>query len=282
VLRGARVLAEKMAPRTPEGVKGFPDPVERHNAPVRPEFDTEPLSSMRTTEPFSAPLAGLELAPPDGALSRALTQGLDLPLLALRASMESLSQELGDLRARQMDGVLREVELLGKNVRELCAFASPPVPRPLRCTLEEIVCAARAALAPELRARVILVRGERGAALDVDGPLLSGCLRRLLENALEASGEHVLVVASLQGAEASFAVIDDAERGLTPGWTPAPFRTTKPNHLGLGLALVQRDVALLNGRLEFLRSPSGETCVRIAVPLAVQTHPSIPSMEKNR
>jgi len=208
----------------------------------------------------------------DGSFSRALAQGLNTPLDALRASMESLGQELllgspGPVPPLRIDGVLREVDRLGKNVRELCEFATQPVPRPLTCSLEEIVAAARAPLADEQRTRVIAARTEPGAALDIDGPLLAGCLRRLLENALEATSGLVLVIARRAGETASFTVVDDAPSALGPGWQPVPFRTTKPNHLGLGLALTQRDVALLNGRLEFLSTPGGETCVRITVQL---------------
>jgi signal transduction histidine kinase len=140
------------------------------------------------------------------------------------------------------------------------------VPRALACSLDEIMAAARAQLRPELRERVVVARCEADRWVDVDGPLLAGCLRRLLENALEATEGLVLVIARHEGAAASFTVIDDAPSVLAPGWQPIPFHTTKPNHLGLGLALTQRDVALLGGRLEFLSSPGGQTCVRISIP----------------
>lgn len=212
---------------------------------------------------------------PDHRLARALVQGLDTPLSALRATMESLGHELEHatvrpaLRPQRLDGVLREVERLGKNVRELCDLAAPPVPQALACTLEEIVRAARAALPPEQRERVLIARSEAQASIDVDGPLVSQCLRRLLENALEATGssdEPVLVVARGEEGTASFTVVDAAPSALGPGWQPVPFQTTKPNHLGLGLSLTQRDVALLAGRLEFLASGAGQTCVRISIP----------------
>jgi len=225
------------------------------------------MPSPSTTTPSIAP---------DHGLARALVQGLDTPLSALRATMESLGYELEHsaprpaLRPQRLDGVLREVERLGKNVRELCDLAAPPVPQALACTLEEIVRAARAALPPEQRERVLIARSEAQATIDVDGPLVSQCLRRLLENALEATpgsgDEPVLVVARCEAGEACFTVVDAAPSALGPGWQPVPFQTTKPNHLGLGLSLTQRDVALLAGRLEFLASGAGQTCVRISIP----------------
>jgi signal transduction histidine kinase len=225
---------------------------------------------MRTAEHEYDHAPGPGLASPDGSLARALLQGLNTPLAALRATMESLGQEMLQsghaVKPLRIDGVLREVERLGKNVRELCELATPPVPRPLACSLEEIVSAARAGLPPDQRERVIAARTEPGASIRVDGPLLSACLRRLLENALEAADGPVLVVARREAGRATFSVVDDAPSGFGPGWRPVPFQTTKPNHLGLGLTLTQRDVGLLDGRLEFLSTPGGETCVRITLP----------------
>jgi signal transduction histidine kinase len=204
--------------------------------------------------------------------ARALAQGLDTPLSALRASMESLNLELVQrstpaIAPLRLEGVMREVERLGRNVRELCALAAPPVPHALHCTLEEIVSAARQHLTGEQQGRVVAARCEAQAELEVDGPLLAVCLRRLIENALEASEGVVLIVARIEGEHATFSVIDDAPSALGPDWRPSAFHTTKPNHLGLGLTLTQRDLALLNGRLEFLSTPGGETCARITLPV---------------
>lgn len=203
-------------------------------------------------------------------LSRALAQGLDTPLVALRASLESLGQELRQGTTRlpplRIEGVLGEFERLGKNVRQLLEYATPPAVHALECSLEEIVQAACTPLTPEQKERVVHARIESGPDLVVDGPLLSACLRRLLENALEASEGQVLVVARREGTRTTFSVIDEAGSDpFGPQWQPTPFQTTKPNHIGLGLALTQRDVALLGGRLEFLRNPGGETCVRITL-----------------
>ena len=226
---------------------------------------------MRKTETKHASLSSSALASEQDSLARALSQGLDTPVAALRATVESLEMEIQQqgsesLPPQRLDGVLREVNRLERNVRELCDYAGAPVPRPLACSLEEIVKSARAQIPAEQRRRVITARCEPEVSIQVDGPLLSRCLHRLLENALEATDELVLVVARLESGRATFSVIDDVPSALGPGWTPTPFQTTKPNHLGLGLALTQRDMALLHGRLEFLSTPGGETCVRLSIP----------------
>ena len=217
---------------------------------------------MSTAEPSHAAARFAE----GGDLSRALVQGLNLPLSALRATMESLTLELADggVRPQRIAGVLREVDRLGKNVRELLDFAARPTVRAQPCSLEEIVSGARAQLSPELRSRVTAARCGRADAIRTDAPLLAACLRRLIENALEAGSEQVLVVARREPDCASFAVFDDA-RGFGQDPQCVPFRTTKPNHLGLGLVLTRRDVELLHGRLDFLSTPGGGTCVRITI-----------------
>jgi len=224
---------------------------------------------MRTAEHEETHLPASDPALRDGSLARALIQGLNTPLAALRATMESLGEEMRQgaqsVKPLRIDGVLREVDRLGKNVRELCELAALPVPRPLACSLEEIVSSARAALTGDQRERVVAARTDPGASIDVDGPLLSSALRRVIENALEATDGPVLVVTRREHGLASFAVLDDAPSTLGPQWRPTPFQSTKPNHLGLGLTLTQRDVGLLDGHLEFLSSPGGQTCVRITI-----------------
>jgi len=202
-------------------------------------------------------------------LSRALAQGLDTPLAALRASLETLGHELRagvkDIQPLRIEGVLGEFERLGRNVRELLDYATPPAPRPLPCTVEEILRAACTPLAADQRERVLVACVEPRAELVVDGPLLANALGRLLENALEAGSGEVLLVARREPSGTSFTVVDGAAGGLLADGQTVPFFTNKPNHLGLGLALTRRDVALLGGRLEFLRTPGGETCVRISL-----------------
>ena len=201
-------------------------------------------------------------------LGRALAEGLNLPLSALRASMESLTEELarGGVGPLLIDGVLREVDRLGRNVQELLDYASPPVVRPLRCTLEEIVTNARRQLPAASRSRVIAAHERAGATIVIDGPLLSTCLRRLLENALEESSELVLVVVRQEKGRTSFTVLEDGQESLDADVARATLRTTRSNRLALGIAIAERDVAAMNGELEFLGCPAGGKLARLIVP----------------
>ena len=57
----------------------------------------------------------------------------DLPVAALRASMEALSKELsrGDRGRGMIVGALEEVDRIGRNVQDLMEFAQAPEPLPL-------------------------------------------------------------------------------------------------------------------------------------------------------
>jgi len=201
-------------------------------------------------------------------LGPALVHGLDLPIAALRATMESLGDTLlRDQRGhRLLEGVLAEVDRLGKNVRDLVDYASPRRPAPLRCTAAEIALSAREGLPLQQRARVLTALDGTDKVLVTDAALLSRDLRRLLENALEASSREVLVVVHHDTDSTRFAVVDDSDRSFDEDWARSAFHSTKRNHLGLGLAIAARDIELMNGTLEIQRTPHGETIATITVP----------------
>jgi len=196
----------------------------------------------------------------------ALSTGLDLPLSAVRASIEALVQEFSRRESGRsiMLGVLAEVQRIGRNVQDLMDFSRPPDPRPMACSLEEIVVSSARGLTPEHRARMLFSRPRGGIACD--GPIVSRCLRRLVENALETDAGSVLVGARQERGHACFYVVDDGRADFDPRGVEHPFRSPKPSRLGLGLPLVRRDAELLNGAFTLDRSPLGITTASIRVP----------------
>lgn len=208
-------------------------------------------------------------APTDPSLGKALIEGLNLPLSALRASLESLARDLdsGDPRTRTVAGALAEVGRVGRTVRDLADYSEPPTLRPLRCTAEEIVYSARHRLPRGLRDRVLVARMEPRIELDVDGPLLAQALTRLVENALEAASGRILVNVKSEGDAIVFTTVNHRSRGgIDWEWAQTPFQTDKPDHLGLGLTIARRDIALLGGVLELSCTPLGETIARVRMP----------------
>ena len=208
-----------------------------------------------------------ELEVSDRELSTALKQALDLPLSALRVSMEALFHELdGRTAAVSLPSVLTNVSRLERSVQDLISYATTPRPLPLRCTVDEIARSASSELPRPLRERVLHARHGTNDALHVDGPMLSRCLRRLIENALEAGSSCVLVNRRREEDGASFTVIDTAPEELNPEWAIVPFHTKRANHIGLGLPLVHRDLLSMGGTLSLFATPRGSTCVEVRVP----------------
>ena len=200
-------------------------------------------------------------------MSQAIAEGLDLPLSALRASMESLNRMLpADVNGNgPLEGALDEVRRLGRNVRDLMEFTSPPNPLPMRCTANEIAMSAMRGLAPEHRSRVTVARVEAGGTMRADAPLLARNLRRLLQNALEAGTGDVFLIVRRESGKTSFSVTDRSSHSFDTRNARSPFQSSKARHLGLGLALTERDVALMNGTLELRCSPS-RTYARVTIP----------------
>jgi K+-sensing histidine kinase KdpD len=191
-------------------------------------------------------------------VGEALAQGLDVQLSALRASIESLRDALSsDSAGRQVaSNVLQQVDRLGRNVRDLMDFATPPRPRPTRCTASEIVLCARGALPEDARARVIVALERTDDVLCIDGPLLVRSLLRLLERAIDLGSPEILLFARREDGRTVFGVVDAASRSLRDA------RRQKD----LSLAVVGRDLELLDGSLEIRSSAPGETCVSLSVP----------------
>jgi len=201
-------------------------------------------------------------------LGSALIHGLDLPIAALRAAIESMRDMLlrDEGGHRLLKGVLEEVDRLGKNVRDLVDYATPRDPAPLRCTALEIAVSAQEGLPLHSRARVLIALDGTDKTIRTDAPLLVRDLRHLLENALEASSHDVLVVVHRGAGRTRFTVVDGSGRDFDEDWARSAFHSTKQNHLGLGLAIAARDVALMNGTLEIQNTPNGETIATITVP----------------
>ena len=175
--------------------------------------------------------------------------------------MLSSASEAGTPMPFLQDAV-EHVARLGESVRALIALTVPSNPIPSTCTIEEIVLNAKRGLGDTTRTQLAVARVDFRARIHVDGPLLTAALRRLVENALEAGSENVLVVARRNGSETRFAVLDDGV-GFDPDWGLIPFRSTKKDHLGLGLPLVRRDVETMGGRLEFHQAPRDNRTVLV-------------------
>lgn len=207
----------------------------------------------------------LEAAPRGSAVTRAL----QVPLRALRAYLESLAESFDedDARGDQTAGALQEVKRLERSVRLLVEYEEEPRVMPLRCTVDEIARSARASLPERDRERVWIAHEARDRQLHVDGPLLIRCLTRLMENALQAGSDRVLLRIRREADGTVFSVVDRApDSGFDLSRAGQPFRSSRLGQMGLGLTLALRDVELMGGSLHAERTPLGDTCMHLAVP----------------
>lgn len=197
----------------------------------------------------------------------ALCAGLETPLSALRATLESLAGDGGE--SASLEGALREVLHLARGVQELGEYAAPPEPQPLRCSAIEIAYAGRYQLDRPLRDRV-WVANDGADSLTVDGPLVSRALARILEHVLAAGSERALMRARNDAGSVAFAIVGDGA-AIDPGAAMLPFAQTGEHDLGLGLFLARRDLELLGGSLELSRTPLGDTCAIARIPRRTPT-----------
>jgi signal transduction histidine kinase len=162
-------------------------------------------------------------------------------------------------------------------VTQFLNFAKPA--QLLLAPIDAGMLAERAAeeIAPEAGARggSVTVRGRFGQ-VDGDEVLLRQALSNVCRNALEAClNAHVVPQIAIDGAPEPaqgmlrISVIDNGP-GISDSMATRifqPFVTTKPNGIGLGLALVQKIVVTHNGRVTAQREPAGGTRIVITLPL---------------
>lgn len=205
-------------------------------------------------------------------LETRLARSIDLPLAALRASLESLNHSLPG--EDPLGGVIDEVLRIGTNVRELVEFTCPPQPQPTRCQAAEITGSALRGLSDELRERILVAEIDSRCELSTDVSLVASALRRVIENALEAATDQVLLTVRQDDEFTTFSVIDHSAKSFDPHRAITPFHSTKSNHMGLGLALTRRDLGLVGGSLRIERTKREDTTVSLSVPN--QSPPSAP------
>lgn len=114
-------------------------------------------------------------------------------------------------------------------------------------------------VAPQSRTRPITVQSG-----------LAHALLNLLQNALDASRRNdsssVNFSASADVAHVEFAICDHG-RGFPDGHAPNLAASSKPDGLGIGLALARATVERMHGEVRTAQSADG-TCLRLSLPLA--------------
>lgn len=212
-----------------------------------------------------------------GEMSSAVAHGIRNPLASIRSCAELIPlsnekeiQEAARDIVAQSDRLEVWVHDLLSYTRPIAESETPVFLHPLveRCMLDFNREAQRRGIA--------LTSGstESLPAVRGDSMLFGQVLRSLLANALEASASGGSVnVQGRRDTDASTVTIsvEDHGTGMTEtelGRAGKPFHTTKPNGMGVGLALARRVVERFGGRMKIESASGRGTVVRISLRVA--------------
>lgn len=224
-----------------------------------------------------------------GELAGALAHEINQPLMAAstysRTAAELLESPTGDKTraiepARKAAAQIERAAEMVRRLRNLIRLGSAEV---TPVSVDRLVRETLQILAPDIeRAKVIIRDG-----LDRDLPLVKAdilqieqVLFNLLRNAIEASTGHrqsggAIVIAAQRG-EPGF--IEISVRDTGPGFPPeimrgdiAPFFTTKPQGLGIGLSLCRSIITAHGGQLQFGGDSRGAVA-SFTLPIAEADH----------
>src|SRR5438445_6856274 len=216
-----------------------------------------------------------------GQLSAGLAHELRNPLGTMRASAEMLTKYVAadNELAREMAGfIASEVDRTNSLVTRFLEFARPLKLRPAVVDITEVLDRAVTLVerdAPRYRVTFYKNYSPDLAPFPLDAELMERVFYNLLLNAAQASAEEGAVTVKTRALDgtAEVAVID---RG--PGIDPKimeqifnPFFTTKPDGVGLGLAIVSKIVDEHGGRITVESEPAKGTVFRVYLPIQPKT-----------
>ncbi|MBI4952010.1 MAG: hypothetical protein HY908_08250 [Myxococcales bacterium] len=252
---------------------------------------TEELeSSYRALDRAESELVRTQQLAVMGELASVVAEKVGAPLAEVDRAVAALHRPAtgaADASA-VLDAIERQTAHLDRLVRDLLAYARPVTPQAARLGVRELF---ERSLGP-LRAaetgdaapiELVVEVGDDATEVLGDPDLLRQALENLVENAVESMqerelgpGEHHrlgLESTRQRGSEAPVVVIRVTDTGA--GMSAAerlqarrPFFTTRSEHTGLGLCVVERFVAAHGGKLT-LESELGQgTKVTLAMPMA--------------
>jgi signal transduction histidine kinase len=211
-----------------------------------------------------------------GQLTAGLAHELRNPLGTIKASAEMLGRNVAaenDL-AREMAGfIVTEVDRTNSLVTRFLQFARPLQVRTEQADLSAMLDRAAAEVERETQ-RVSIYRNYSPdiPPFEFDAELLERVFYNLLLNAAQASpeGGAVTIKTRAAGGTVEVAVID---RGSGIGTEHLrnifnPFFTTKPEGVGLGLAIVSKIVDEHGGKISVESEPGKGSIFRVLLPMA--------------
>ena len=219
-----------------------------------------------------------------GEVASALAHQLNQPLAAVAGYNAGILHTLErlDLKQPELLEALREscvqIEEAGRVVQRIRGFLTRQAPQREKCDLSQIVQRAVALLRRDLKDKKIPVELDCPAGLPAvwgDPVLLEQVLINLLRNAMDALPEesHPRIAVAIRpiGDEQLVVRVDDngpGVEGQTIDELASPFHTSKPQGMGMGLAICRSVVEAHHGALSVASNAWGGSRFSFTVPTA--------------
>jgi signal transduction histidine kinase len=237
---------------------------------------TESNKNLRLTQ---ASLRRSERLAALGQLTAGLAHELRNPLGTIKASAEMLMKDSTQRRPEvmsEMAGYIgSEVDRMNALISSFLDFARPlqihPVEADLRFTIQDVIHQ-QADFASSLGVQLIGDMPDEPMKFEFDPELLKLAISNLLQNAIQASPPQQRVeIRVVNDRDDVIIFVADQGEGIQPQHLENifnPFFTTKPNGVGLGLAIVSKIIDEHQGRINVFSEPGRGTTFEIALPKA--------------
>ena len=224
-----------------------------------------------------------------GQLTAGLAHELRNPLGTIRASAEVLQKSVDHDQevARELAGyIAAEVDRTNLLVTRFLDFARPLHPLTTETDINEVLDRAVHQLerrSPPLPVSVIKNYAPDIRPFSLDGDMMERVFFNLLLNAAQASppGAVVTIKTRLVPGGVEVSVIDRGS-GIDPAQLESifnPFFTTKPDGVGLGLAIVAKIVHEHGGKMTVESEPSQGSVFRVYLPVGGEVAAPSPQIE---
>lgn len=210
-----------------------------------------------------------------GRMSATLAHEIRNPLGAMKGLTQVIQEDLPSEHTAQslMDTVVTEAERLETLVTDLLIFARPGQIQLQKVDISELAGEVGEFLEGDVDSNQLEIEAEGRPdqfSIHTDPNAFRQVLLNVLRNAFEASprGTPVQLIIASKSGGVELQILD---RGSGLGETDPeelfqPFRTTKTQGSGLGLAVSRQILERLQGRIELSNRPEGGTRCRIELP----------------
>lgn len=218
-----------------------------------------------------------------GNMAAAVAHEIRNPLNAVSMGLQRLRAEFqpapGEEYGRLIGLMRGEVTRLNAIVEEFLALARPVTLTPAPTRIDLLLRELTALLEAQARSAEVRIVVEAPAALPpvpVDPDRLKQALLNLALNALQAmTGGGTLTFAAAHAGDRLTLTVVDTGAGIPADVRPRlfePYVTSKPDGLGLGLAIARRIVEAHGGRIDAESEPGRGSRFRITLPLDGPSH----------